>query len=368
MSITQEAWSTEPEKAGGKATTLEGKISKMADKDKTPERVNEPKYNPFTQQELPACKPLLVPKLVVITFMFIGTLFIPLGAICLQASSTVVEYTKRYDDFCVPGVSNAEKDANMLTANGAGTSCQVTFQVTEKMKKPVFVYYELHNFYQNHRRYVKSRSDEQIRGDATGAMSSCEPKVYTGGEQKLEVSPCGLIAWSFFNDTYTFQKNGQSLAIDEKGIAWKSDRKEKFGSQIANNFNLGSSELSQYRGGGTITGPLNENEHFIVWMRTSALPTFRKLYGKIDEDLEAGTTITVDVDNRYNTYKFSGKKKLVLSTASWLGGKNDFLGIAYLTVGSICFIFGLVFLGLLCKYPRELGDVTLLSWNKVAKE
>ena len=76
----------------------------------------------------------------------------------------------------------------------------------------------------------------------------------------------------------------------------------------------------------------------------------------------------MDIDNRYNTYKFDGKKKIVLSTASWLGGKNDFLGIAYLTVGSICFIFGLVFLGLLCKYPRELGDVTLLSWNKVAKE
>lgn len=339
----------------------------MAEKG-APERVNEPKYNPFTQQELPACKPLLVPKLVVITFMFIGTLFIPLGAVCLQASSTVVEYTKRYDDFCVTGATNSDKSDALTALGGAGTNCQVSFQITEKMKSPVYVYYELHNFYQNHRRYVKSRSDEQIRGDASGAQSACEPKVYTGGDSKLEVSPCGLIAWSFFNDTYDFSLNGAPLAVNEKGIAWSSDRKEKFGNQPALNFNEGTPELAKYRGGGTITGPVNEDEHFIVWMRTSALPTFRKLWGKIDQDLEAGSTITVDIDNRYNTYKFDGKKKMVLSTASWLGGKNDFLGIAYLTIGCICFVFGLVFLALLCKYPRELGDVTLLSWNKVSKE
>lgn len=29
-----------------------------------------------------------------------------------------------------------------------------------------------------------------------------------------------------------------------------------------------------------------ENEHFIVWMRTAGLPTFRKLYGKIHEDFK----------------------------------------------------------------------------------
>jgi hypothetical protein len=34
--------------------------------------------------------------------------------------------------------------------------------VKEKMKAPVYVYYELDNFYQNHRRYVKSRSDDQL--------------------------------------------------------------------------------------------------------------------------------------------------------------------------------------------------------------
>jgi hypothetical protein len=37
------------------------------------------------------------------------------------------------------------------------------------------------------------------------------------------------------------------------------------------------------------------NEHFIVWMRTAGLPTFRKLYGKIDQDLPAGTQLSFAV-------------------------------------------------------------------------
>lgn len=45
----------------------------------------------------------------------------------------------------------------------------------------VFLYYQLDNFYQNHRRYVKSRSNTQLNGGegkwrtSTDIKSDCDP-------------------------------------------------------------------------------------------------------------------------------------------------------------------------------------------------
>lgn len=55
---------------------------------------------------------------------------------------------------------------------------------------------------------------------------------------------------------------------------------------------------------------------------------------------------------------------MVLSTTSWLGERNDFLGQAYLAVGCTAFLAALGFMGALTRWPRKLGDPRLLSWNK----
>lgn len=44
---------------------------------------------------------------------------------------------------------------------------------------------------------------------------------------------------------------------------------------------------------------------------------------------------------------------MILSTISWMGGKNPFLGIAYITVGSICFFLGVVLLFIHHKYGNR---------------
>lgn len=53
--------------------------------------------------------------------------------------------------------------------------CQVTFTLREDMESPVYVYYELQKFYQNHRSYVKSRSYDQLAGGVSLDRSFAMP-------------------------------------------------------------------------------------------------------------------------------------------------------------------------------------------------
>ncbi|KAL8209831.1 hypothetical protein R6Q57_006563 [Mikania cordata] len=319
-----------------------------------------PKYSRFTQQELPACKPILTPRWVISAFMLVTIVFVPIGIVSLHASRDVVEIVNRYDDSCAPSGSRSDKVRFIQSA--ADKTCNRTLSVPKHMKQPIYVYYQLDNFYQNHRRYVKSRSDKQLRNrNDEDDTTTCKPEDTT--ENGTAIVPCGLVAWSMFNDTYSFSMNNNvQLPLTKRGISWKSDRDRKFGKDVfPKNFQngklIGGAHLDE-------SIPLSEQEDLIVWMRTAALPTFRKLYGKIEVDLQEGDTINVVIKNYYNTYSFNGKKKLVLSTASWLGGKNNFIGIAYLAVGGLCFVLAMTFTIIYLVKPRRLGDPTYLSWNR----
>ena len=85
------------------------------------------------------------------------------------------------------------------------------------------------------------------------------------------------------------------MAMSSSGIAWESDLKRKFKDTPCppNNYcwlskrNINGTPAGQV--GGLTTGHTNvDNEHFVVWMRNAALPTFRKLYGVIDRNLKKG--------------------------------------------------------------------------------
>lgn len=77
-------------------------------------------------------------------------------------------------------------------------------------------------------------------------------------------------------------------------------------------------------------------------MRTSGLPNFRKLWGRIKDDMNKGT-YKLRIDNTYDVEKFEGKKSVIMSTSGPLGGKNKFLSVAYIIVGIICFCISGVF-------------------------
>ena len=248
---------------------------------------NCPANTDFRQQRLKAWQPVLTPFYVIATFAAIGILFLPIGVVLLQTSMGVVEYQQRYDEL-------------------PGSSVIVNITVDKLMTGPVFVYYGLDNFYQNHRRYVKSRDDLQLAGtltdySPTAVQSSCTPMVTyrADGTQVTQVlNPCGLIASSMFNDTISLvSASGSASAASvpthwtESGIAWPSDVAYKYANNEAYKcqeaFNttaaygscsaqMKTNAASQrwinqiYNDESVINSTLGvQDEHFIVWMRTA---------------------------------------------------------------------------------------------------
>jgi hypothetical protein len=113
-------------------------------------------------------------------------------------------------------------------------------------------------------------------------------------EQKLDDTapavPCGLVAKSFFNDTFILRGGASSskIEIDQTNIAWASDKEHKF-KNVQNNLPSGKNWKD-------VQWLDMEDEHFIVWMRTAGLPSFRKLWGRIEGGLTSGD-YTVEINN-----------------------------------------------------------------------
>jgi len=280
-----------------------------------------PKDTPFSQQRMPSRIVLITPRTAIIIFLVIGIIFIPLGAGFLHSSNSVLQVSARYDDRCAEGAV-----------------CNITLTVPQLMKAPVYLYYGLDGYYQNHRRYVDSRDDVQLRGGVesySNLLENCVIYVSQGGSSNLSLSylPCGLIARSLFNDTFEMfsHANGSSIPVTlrKDGIAWTSDKTKRFRNP--------GPEVHGIR-----IIPDFTDEDFIVWMQVSGLPNFKKLYRIIDSNVPAGN-YTFRIESNYPVAVFGGHKQIFLSTMSWMGGKNPFLGGIYLGFGLLCLIQGIVF-------------------------
>jgi hypothetical protein len=180
--------------------------------------------------------------------------------------------------------------------------CILSFVIPEDIKPPILLYYRLTNFYQNHRRYVKSLDIEQLKGNAQTASQikggECDPLEVD--DRNRPYYPCGLIANSMFNDTFedltAVGGNGEGnvYPMTEEGISWSTE-KDLYGITKYKNDQIAvpPNWKNQYPQDGYDTvGPpnLKEWEAFQVWMRTAGLPTFSKLAKRNDKlTLKAGT-------------------------------------------------------------------------------
>jgi hypothetical protein len=403
------------------------------------------KWNRFTQQRLKAWQPVLAPKWVISIYIVCGAVFTGLGIVMLLTSWGVVEFHYEY--------------TNTPVSEATGTG-YFDIEVDKDLEPPIWLYYQLDGFHQNHRRYIRSIANAQMQAtlppeiDPT-KLGACRPWVTTGERVNY---PCGLIAKSVFNDSFIVTVKAPSeeayriVDVDSsaKTIAWASDTEGKFqnldpeakplagvenqvhmnmwinqrfppvecvqttiseakpwvpvyvgtreetkqgassaeedkkvevvdckgyptaakksqsggvgGSPVCNFKRLGKSFTCD---GDYAIKPVHdwgiENGHFIVWMRIAGLPSFRKVWGKVNVAVKAGSRIRVHFSDNFPVREFYGQKAFVLSTTSVLGGRNDFLGYGYLVVGCACLIFGALFLWRHIVKPRPLGDISLLA-------
>jgi len=248
------------------------------------------------------------------------------------------------------------------------------FDIPNDISPPILFYYRLTNFYQNHRRYVKSLDTDQLKGDAKSASSidsgDCDPlQLAPNGKPYY---PCGLIANSIFNDTFdnfTAQNvKPPTYNMTQKGIAWGSEAdlygKTKY---TADQIVPPPNWQTRYPKDGYTDErgipDLHTDEAFQVWMRTAGLPTFSKLAMRNDHDVLQAGTYRIKIWDSFEVSQFGGKKSILISTRTVMGGKNPFLGIAYVVVGGICILLGALFTATHLIKPRKLGDHTYLTWN-----
>ncbi|KAH8671206.1 CDC50/LEM3 family [Xylariales sp. PMI_506] len=368
----------------------------------------------FRQQRLKAWQPILTPKTVLPIFFAIGIIFAPIGGLLLYASSQVQELKIDYSSCNTDAPYSADEFEAMPTSNVEATfkstnttinalwrrenttytyrgnyavenvvKCTIQFTIPEDMNPPVLFYYSLSNFYQNHRRYVNSFYDKQLKGTVVSesdvSNSECTPLTTNNS---LPYYPCGLIANSLFNDTFASPlwlttgkgtDNETYIMQDSSNIAWDSD-KALYG-KYPDSMDLSSvlpppNWQKQYPGGKYTTEvpppDLSTDQHFMVWMRTAGLPTFSKLYMRNDTSPMKFGTYSIDILSEFPVTEYQGTKSLIITTRTVIGGKNPFLGIAYVVVGGICIVLGAVFTVTHLIKPRKLGDHTYLSWNKVS--
>ncbi|KAL6452300.1 LEM3 Alkylphosphocholine resistance protein LEM3 [Candida maltosa Xu316] len=361
-----------------------------------PEKSRRPKENAFTQQRLKAINPVLTPKTVIPLLVAIAIVFVPLGAAMWYASDWVEDITIDYsqcqnlastdywsvipDNFTDYHFRKNYTDyaPQFRWRLATDNSQPFAVQVLDDFHGPLFVYYRLHNFHANHRRYVKSFSEDQLNGKPASLSTikdtvgqNCEPLSTVDG---VRIYPCGLIANSLFNDTFSHAfvatngtDPGNTVELTNKGIAWSSGtsrfKKTRYNyTEVVPPPNWYKMFPDGYNE--TNIPDISTWEEFHNWMSPSALPTFNKMALRNNSATLARGIYQIDIGLHFPVLEYNGKKFLYISQRSAIGGKNNFLGISWMVTGGICFILGLSLLVINFIKPRKTGDASLLSWNQ----
>ena len=297
------------------------------------EKYDKLKSSKFYQQKMFGWRPLPTISCITIIFVCFAIFFIIMGIIILVFTAQVKEQKYQYYPLVNPPADNI-----------------INIPINEDMKKPVMIYYQIDGVIQNHRFYMDSKSDKQLKGEKVDPEDLKKDKIcegaFTNGDikywqrnQNTEpnddklAEPCGLIRATFFKNEFTILKlGGDTLTkeeLDEEEIAYQSDIDTYEG--VADNNDFG--------------------EHFLVWMRISPFSNPRKLWGRINKDIKQNSELKIKIEPNY--YYFGGNRYIILSTRNIFGGKSMFLGICYIIAGGLSLMASVIFITTYSSFHRK---------------
>lgn len=280
----------------------------------------------FKQQLIQTWHPKINTKCAALTYIAIAGMFIALGISIFATSSYLFNRTWRYSDMCAQ----------------IGAPCTINFQLSQSIISPIYIYYSINGFYQNHKAYTKSISYSQLYDGVmynTSMISpDCDPIVYNKDlpyttavdgsalDPNGPAFPCGYVASTIFNDTFTIinvDTNSTVLIDNTKISPWSNSPKYK-------NANLSLQWIDV------------EDERFANWMQLSLFSNFQKVWGVINVNMVAGNYMIV-IQNNWNSGIFKGTKSIVLTQLGPLANASEFLGYAYISMGTLCVVLAIVF-------------------------
>lgn len=385
----------------------------MPELTKKPEKSQRPSENPYWQQRLTSWDPVMTPFSVIVMLLVIGIIFLPVGVTMLYSANSLYSMSIQYGG-----------EGTAATNSCSGGFCNLNFAIDQNINGKLYLYYELDNYYQNNIKYSSSVNWNQMMGKTNIPMSelesSCDPAVTNS---TFTLNPCGLIAKSYFTDSYGIDLAASSvggtaptaLKISFADITGSIDKslfaqpdgheyKQLSGTNTCQDKQIMSPATCAAAGlpagckcynnpaspteyyyffypnddtnfylyemyPQTVTGGISPlagvtDPHFMNWMNIAALPNFRKLYGVIEGKFSPGDTVSFAVTSLVDVNSFQGKKSLVLSAQGSLGVSNPGLGITYIVTGGACLLFSIIFFLKQEISPRPLPTPASLNWTK----
>ncbi|KZL75634.1 lem3 cdc50 family protein [Colletotrichum incanum] len=370
---------------------------KMSEAAKNERPLRRPKDTPLNQQRMRAWQPVFTHGTSIKAFLALGIMFLAIGGFWITGNKKISEirfdYTKCHeiDLEDEPELMPSENIKQRFKASSTGhplaqwkrssrpltfdgvtknyTLCTIDFFLPDDLQPPVLFYYQLTNFHQNHRKYVTSLDERQLKGKSVtrdSIESTCFPVISSrsfregdrGQDEDKVIYPCGAIANSFFNDTFAnpqrfpagFDPDSNQLItcnMLRTGIASENEKllfkpttypiplepNDSNGTVIVPPPNWSERFPNGYHSGNMFNPA--DDEAFMVWMRTAASPNFAKLIMRNDKQVMERGMYRLQAFSHFPTHMYGGTKSIIISTTSSGMKRNDFLGISSMASGAI---------------------------------